>query len=140
MLNTIEMASWNNLRVLNPTNPPKYVISRKKEVQDRYNSHVKYLKSINKSTGDYIMETFVKDKDYHLCLNTFPYNCEDGIEHWLLWINPNTNIKLAHVEQILNKNFKKFVFFRNIIELQSVKSIVHYHVFVKEHNNNIHKL
>ena len=77
--------------------------------------------------------------------NAFPYNCEPHIKHYLIWVNPKFNMYFPDTlnyskfdpmvtKEVHNKfgtDVNEFIFFENIMELKSVKTIRHLHIFIK---------
>ncbi|EGG22402.1 hypothetical protein DFA_04521 [Cavenderia fasciculata] len=74
-------------------------------------------------------------------LNDFPYNCHDSITHWVLWcLQPLTHQEakehlITHFQHKLQHQ-QDFLFFINPVELQSIREVTHYHVFVKNDSFN----
>ena len=80
----------------------------------------------------------------HFVENTFPYYCEENIQHYLIWFNPKYNNLLPDtlnsskfdnlVRKEVNKNIEyenQYIYFENYNELKSVRSIRHIHIFIK---------
>ncbi|KYQ91186.1 hypothetical protein DLAC_08102 [Tieghemostelium lacteum] len=71
--------------------------------------------------------------------NDFPYSCEEPISHWILWcLKP---MSFDEAKQYLSKFFNRthgvdYLFFVNPHHLQSIKEVFHYHVFLKNLNEN----
>ena len=74
--------------------------------------------------------------------NDFPYHLEDGVKHFVLWINPEVKLKTAQADFIIDnhlialgyRNPCKRVFYKNSITIKSIKEIDHIHVFVLDHS------
>ena len=69
----------------------------------------------------------------NLCVNDFPYYVEEGVEHWVLW-------SLSHLghSAVMSEVHKRFpsssydvCLQENPLEVKSVKSIWHVHVFAR---------
>ena len=84
--------------------------------------------------------------------NDFPYHLEDGIKHFVLWINPEVKLKTRQADFIIDnhlialgyRNPCQRVFYKNSITIKSIKEIDHIHVFVRDHSrataNNASKI
>ena len=130
--------SWDFIKQFH-NNPPSINIKRKKEIEEKYVLHKKKLKDKNINIEDYLDNLLFKNNfKYIITKNDFPYNLENNIEHKLLWINPNYinlfNDKL--INEIINMRMrgKTYVYFENIDNNKSIKSIRHYHIFI---NNSL---
>lgn len=63
--------------------------------------------------------------------NDFPYNWEDGIEHYLLWSNeevPDNEIE-GYIQDLM-PHCSDYLWFVNPAELKSIPEIWHAHVIV----------
>ncbi|CAI2174092.1 5247_t:CDS:2 [Funneliformis geosporum] len=82
---------------------------------------------------------------YNLRLNDFPYIVDASISHYILWSklpfeDQNDPDVRKEIDSFLKEKFpgeKEWVFFINPPRLQSVKSIWHGHIFVRDVPNNI---
>ena len=138
--------SWKELCQYDK-NPPKIALIRTKEIEQKYEVHRDYLIKNNIKIGDYInSKYFSNEKEnnkYCFVTNTFPYACEDNIQHYLIWINPKFNasfpdsLNSSKFEPIVKMEVKKIfndsecIFFENAMEFKSVKAIRHMHIFIK---------
>ena len=97
-------------------------------IQREYELH----KQRNVNMHDYIMKTYLQDQNYNLVLNRFPYDVEENISHYVLWMK---NGIFLDIDEYLKSRFfpKRFVFWTNPPELKSIPSIIHHHVFVEEY-------
>ena len=91
----------------------------------------------NSLPNDYNYHEYIFNENnttnYVIKLNDFPYNVEDKIVHYVLWL-PHINYTHNAIQEIINEEFKgytKVVWFVNSPELRSIKTIYHVHVFVK---------
>jgi uncharacterized protein DUF3605 len=102
-------------------------LSRTKYMQEKYDEYNK------KQCGDLdVMQTYLNDCDVNLSLNSFPYNIEDNISHYILWIKDG--IKLDIPEYIrLRFGTRRTVIFTNPPEWKSIPNIIHHHIFVEEY-------
>lgn len=134
--------NWEYLKQFN-YNPPTINLLRQKTVQDNYNNHKININVKNINIEDYIINKYFKDPNskYYFTLNTFPYNLEDNIKHYIIWLNPIyyndkqinfNNIKhIDFIKSIINVPYDDFIFFENNIQHRSVLGIRHIHVFIK---------
>jgi hypothetical protein len=125
------MITWNYLSQFNEMNPPQETLYRKKEIQDKYET---FRDSLDIPIADYLHSTLFSDqdsRDYHFRLNDFPYNTDETITHYILWINPTS--KSLPVKSIIQSKVKvkKYIYFMNIPKNRSVMEIPHYHIFAK---------
>ena len=127
--------SWNYMKQFNMKNPPNTMIPRNPKVESEYKEHSRLLKSKGISVHDYIMKTFLKDKNYNFAPNTFPYYL-NHIQHWVLWIRPGLTISEKEILDKIERNFNidsnELVIFKNKSNNQSIKSITHYHIFIQD--------
>ena len=129
------MLSWRFLRQFNENNPPTISLGRKKEVEDKYSKFRENVKKKYGSTANYLEQTlFSKNEPFILKLNDFPYNTQSNIYHYLLWINPkyNSHFNNKNIKEKLDIFFgKNYIFFKNNTNNMSIKSIIHYHIFIR---------
>ena len=75
--------------------------------------------------------------------NTYPYDLEAPLTHWVLWVHPNVATPSTHaIDTMLRTYFRNFnspiqsdprvdlVWFQNSTDKQSIKQLRHYHVIV----------
>jgi len=124
------------------------LIPRSREVQKAYDTQ--------KQSNNILRESlFPKESKYiyQFLPNNYPYNVEEGIEHYVLWFNPTFQPKwlqesnlfadliLKHeiIRQkdvmITHAGLHPYIFWKNIPENTSVKDIVHYQVFYRKYNS-----
>lgn len=120
------LENWNY-----PDPFPKNV--RTELVLKKYNE---FKTNLELKIEDYILEKYLKDKMFSIDLNAFPYNVNDGMSHYVLWINPIFEKKITNkkiIEIIINKmkelNCNEFFCFENNKLAKSVDGILHYQVF-----------
>ncbi|KAG7902872.1 hypothetical protein KL907_004005 [Ogataea polymorpha] len=95
---------------------------------------------------------FANTKDMTIIQNSYPYHLESGIEHLCVWVkfplppDPNSEIgdispkDKSLIEKYINETFCNWlniprdhiVWFKNWTKLQSVKSVPHIHVIIKD--------
>ena len=67
--------------------------------------------------------------------NDFPYYFVDGISHYLIWSHkpvPNEQVHTLVREKVPELFNKEYLFFTNPPHLQSVKSIRHVHILLRD--------
>lgn len=103
----------------------------KKTLTDKIENiiHNKYFheKKLARRNGYVINDRFV------IASNDFPYNFEEGINHYVLWLNPKYNkLSLEEVEILCHNLFDFDVYVHETpLYLRSIKKIQHYHIFTK---------
>ena len=144
-----KIISWDFIRQLSFHNPPKIVLERSPEVQRKYLTHGLNLKQRGISVSHYLKSKFFpgenNDTPYLIVPNTYPYNMEDGIHHFLIWFNPDTEFRFwiqdfQKVREIIadycaQGNIEmdtECVYFQNLESMRSVKAIPHIHIFWKK--------
>ncbi|CAJ0646466.1 11215_t:CDS:2 [Entrophospora sp. SA101] len=95
------------------------------------------MSSSSPSEEEYFTAT-TSYENYSLKLNDFPYAIDPSITHYILWsklpFNPNDNDN-REVELFIKEKFgdnKEWLWFINPIRLQSIRSIHHGHIFIRE--------
>lgn len=128
--------------------PPKVGLNRTIEIEEKYEKHKECLSASNIKIDEYINKKYFsgqnENKMFHFVCNTFPYNCTENIKHYLIWVNPKYNkffpdsLNYSKFDPLVKKEVShtfddksEFIFFENIMELKSVKSIRHIHIFIK---------
>lgn len=108
------------------------ILTRSDSVEKKYREHMNSLKEREVDINQAVTEAlFTEDRLYAITLNTFPYNLKKGIIHYILWINPEREISFELIKIMSNKIFGENFIKRNPKENQTVKGVVHYHVFCK---------
>ena len=107
----------------------KLIKMTKKQAERFYDIH---KEKICMSIDNYILDTILHNLRYKITINRFPYDLEKNISHHILWIFPNHIILKKDIENIINTFFgyKKFICYKNKIEVRSIKTIEHYHIFI----------
>ena len=128
------MSRWEELLAYNFECPPKSQFKRKKEIEDEYKFHLDSLKKKNIRVSDYIQKiAFPDNESYKFLKNEFPYDLEDGIDHWLLWLNPIYSIEDTYIKELVEHRMgSEVVYFCNYKFNQSIPTIRHCHIFVKK--------
>jgi len=117
---------------------PLFGFKRTDKTNNEYNEHLRYLKTIKKSTSQHIYDLYFKNNNNLFCFveNKYAYDVENNITHMLLWFNPDLPYPIwkdiNYVKKILAMYLKNdnYVTFMNHPSCQTVPEIKHYHVFV----------
>ena len=130
-------------------NPPKVGLTRTVDMEAKYEDHKTNIAQMSQKIDEYInTKYFSNENENKICVfvaNSFPYNCESNIKHYLIWVNPKFNMFFPdtlncskfdpmvkkEVHETFGKNNSEYIFFENIMELKSVKTIRHLHIFIK---------
>jgi hypothetical protein len=113
-------------------------IYRNKETEIAYLKHKLDISRKFITIDEYLFQKYFNDDaPYKFDINFFPYNIEDDISHYILWLNP-TCFKSVEDEnntakKLIDDKFKDKTYFygANAPSNKSVHSITHYHIFVK---------
>ncbi len=104
----------------------KIQMPRKKEILNNYK---KFRETLDYEAFEKII--FNSNKSYSIRKNDFPYDIEPNISHYILWIKDES----LSIEDIIFSSFKidkkeNILWYRNLPENRSIKSIIHYHIFI----------
>ena len=131
------MNNWNHLKKsINPDNN-LYKFQRKDEIEQNYKRFRMKITNIFEYLNN---ELFQDGKKLVFKKNDFPYDFDDNIIHYLVWINPSikhlpnkTQLKtfIEKEFQNLDRNICDYICFKNNIINKSVETIEHYHVLIK---------
>jgi hypothetical protein len=95
-------------------------------VQQKYD---KFLEDPSNKTG--FVEKIKRklgSQPYILCENTFPYETQRGVEHWVCWYK-NSEDPVTIMEH-LKENYHIISCWKNIPQNRSILEIDHIHVFI----------
>ena len=120
------MLSIAQLQKFNLENPPKVGLSRKIDVQRKYDKFLENPEN-TKRFVEKVKEDIV-GKKYLLLENNFPYYVEEGIEHRVCWF---TDSDPHEIIRELNTKMDVISCWRNIPANCSILAIKHLHVFVR---------
>ena len=114
---------------------------RSKEIQQKYDEHMRLLKNNGISVHSYIMAIVFNNNElslpYRFRLNDFPYDIiNDDIKHVVCWIHPDYVISMDYISFILNSVNIKHIIFKNAPANMSIPTICHYHIFVNSIDAN----
>ena len=143
------MLTWNLLKTFSYRNPPRITLGRSDEVNQSYIKHKMMLERQDIDISTYLLGKYFMNndeyngKEYVFDKNMFPYLCEEGIEHNVLWIHNSIELNDELVNKIERLICRKYftsqddmnencVFFRNIEQLRSVHGVPHIHIFIKK--------
>lgn len=109
---------------------------RKPEITKKYEEYQKILDSKNIDISEYIDKSLFNNKYYvrifAITLNTFPYNLEEDLYNYILWINPKVIINkdifdgiIKTVEKLLGDILMR----QNPENDRSVLGVIHHHIF-----------
>lgn len=123
--------SWKFIKQFNFNPPDTNILKRSSKIQKEYNKHQKnpfnnIIFSFNLFWNNDIF-VFIK--------NRFPYNVENNIGHYVLFINPIIKQKISYtnIYKIIKNYYvpnNKFIIFENYPKNRSIKNITHYHIFI----------
>ena len=122
--------NWNTLLLFDFNNNK---IDRKNSVQQAYNNEKQKIKNYSK----FILNTYLDNKLYNLQPNKFPYNLNNNIKHYVIWLHPMLDLKYITNKKLINSILKKYIpnneyiFYMNSYNNRSIKQIPHYQVFIK---------
>ena len=104
-------------------------LRRKKEIQSQYILHKK-----NNGVDKFVDLLNHNHNKYFILVNTYPYNINNGVKHYVLWLKDN-NIQVSYeiIKNELEKNNIRlpFCYGKNLPKNKSIPEIEHYHIFVK---------
>tara|TARA_Y100000589_G_C27013353_1_gene571761 strand:+ start:486 stop:890 length:405 start_codon:yes stop_codon:yes gene_type:complete len=127
---------WEYFVTFDYTKPlPKSI--RTQEVINEYDNFQIYLKNNNKSINDYILDKFLKDNNFVIKPNNYPYNVDENTYHYVFWINPKfenyitSKIILDEINKLLVElNANEYICFENNIKARSVMGIKHLQLLI----------
>lgn len=106
---------------------------RSPEVQVKYEERLEEIKPL--TPAEYITKKYnFKGNEWAFVLNEFPYDLDNDIKHFVLWIN-NKDQKEVFVRRAIDfiiSRLTEFVWFENDKKGQSVE-LTHFHFITKNH-------
>lgn len=108
--------------------------TRHADVQKRYVAHKERLKTKSGVSFDAVLRgmLFTGGKTEVLTPNEFPYDLEKGVGHMVYWMLPEGYIPIKEFRKQLRIAFgPEVIVLENAEAHKSVKSIKHYHVFMR---------
>ena len=124
------MIKWEDIKDINVNNPPNYRFMRKPEDEIKYKNYLISLQKKSLTPHKNIIDNIIGNNIYKLVKNTFPYDLDKEIDHWILWINPKNKLTFQEINNLLKNKFRNFVYFSNLEKNKSIKTIEHYQIFV----------
>lgn len=141
--------NWDFFNQFSFHKPPEMNIKRSPEVAKKYRDHSLQLKKKNCSVLQHLRQKFFpngdKDLKFIITQNQFPYHMEAGINHYLIWFNPDLESchwirSFQKVKEIVEEFCRQqninqdadCIFFQNLECMRSVKAIPHIHIFWKK--------
>ena len=101
-------------------------MSRSPEVQRRYEERLKEIKESGLTPEQYLTDTLPWLNGVAYVKNEFPY--EGDFEHYVLWFKDKSEGEIERLVSLI-KRHTLVTIKRNETKDQSVKGLVHYHVF-----------
>lgn len=113
--------------------------ARSEDILNKYKVWKLKLKNKGYEINSYLHNKYLKNKSFSIDINPFPYNLEDNIYHYVLWINNDYRDKVTNLE-IKNIIYKKmselncsgYVCFENHIDCKSVSKVLHFQIFFRK--------
>ncbi len=106
-------------------NPPTSALGRNEIIQKKYDE----FKNNQNLTENFLkkIKIQIKENNYYLHENDFPYNVDNNIKHLLLWYVDDNIIN----DILLNLKNKLITYWINNNDNKSIQEINHIHIFVK---------
>ena len=108
---------------------------RSVDMQAKYFNYKLELMEKGINMTEEIYDKYLSNHVYGFYLNSFPYDVDKNIKHYVLWFHPNFEYNNTLIKKLINFHIdttnNKFFFFQNKVEIQSVKDIPHIHVFTQ---------
>lgn len=127
----IKKYSWDFLQQFHLNPPNSIQLKREKKIQKEYDKYQE-----NPLNNIIFAKTLFYNNDIFMFIkNRFPYNIENNISHYILFINPKLKKKFTdkNINIIIKRLFvpyRSFIVFENYPQNRSIKNITHYHVFI----------
>jgi hypothetical protein len=102
-------------------------MSRHPRVQQEYEQRLKDIEEMGLTPEEYLINTLPWANGVAYVPNEFPY--EGDFNHFILWFLDKTQEEIDKVLNTIRKH-KNCTIIRNHTKDQSVKNLVHYHVFI----------
>lgn len=127
--------TWKYLLEFNYSQPlPNF---RSKQVLQNYNDFKN--KNKNKNITKYIYKKYLKNKQYLIIENDFPYLTESNVFHYVLWINKSYEpfiskpiLEKIIIEKMNELQFDEYIYFENHSSVKTIHDIKHYQIFFKK--------
>ena len=94
-----------------------------------------YLNLFLKDTEEFEDRSGIKAENSFILLtmNNFPYDLEDGVQHWLVW--SNRGYQLDSIRSVLRETLHENIewqLYENAPHLKSIPEISHYQLFIRK--------
>ena len=102
-------------------NAPKTKLDRHPDIQKAYDNDKTTEKELRS-------RLFNNNQVWVLTENKYPYYFIDNTKHYVMWFDKKINYTLIN---FLLREYDQIVYFENIQQCKSIKSIPHVHIFIK---------
>ena len=128
------LVTWDFLKTYSPEIPLPTDV-RTPEVIELYTHEFKLKSNFEKKS--IIYDNYLEN-NLNLHKNKYPYNSEEGVYHYVLWVHPDfekeCNSKI--IEKLLDKFLKEseyndYIYFENHKDCRSILNEKHYQIFFK---------
>ena len=93
-------------------------------------NQIVYERYMKENNVLYDVESYFKDGNYVLMKNNFPYELDNNIEHYIIWLKNDADILNINIERLLNA--KDYLVVKNPTNRMSIPVINHFHVFKRK--------
>ena len=111
---------------------------RTPNIRSKYEKFKKKLNNSSISIDTYIYNKYLKNDMYKIIENNFPYNIDNNMYHYVLWINPKcfkiiNDKKITDIicDKMKKLNCNEYFCFENQNGSKSVLKIPHYQIFFR---------
>ena len=130
--------NWDTIKSYHLNSPKTFgEFVRTADDQAKYDVLKAHLAQSNSSLSESIFQKYFSsnNQDFIIVSNEFPYMLEPTIQHFILWIRPGVQLDDTRIQNVISDfcstNFSQWICFQNKPDLQSVKSVEHWHIFCK---------
>ena len=122
---------WQDIIGYHLNSPAAGTFTRHPNVELSYRRHLKN----NPEMKPYIVNNYLHNRlRWVITNNAFPYYLDNGIQHKILWINPQIEMDGNTVKSIIHRYAENmsYIYFENSLTAKSIPNILHYHIFIKK--------
>ena len=108
---------------------------RTDEITEKYNNHKLELNKKGIGLHDYVLENTLKNYEYTIAKNLYPYDIEENLFHYVYWIHPDYPERDNDIEVYTNINvfmknnlFDGYWCWENNSLKKSIPEIKHYQI------------
>ena len=108
---------------------------RSQQTLDNY----QIFKKNTKNVSEYINEKYLKNKNFCIEKNDFPYITESNVEHYVIWINKSFEIYISKsflqntiYQKMKDLHFHEYIYFENHSSVKTIPDILHYQIFFRK--------